>query len=169
MNYIHHYQSPLGKITMASDGKSLIGLWFEEQKYFASTINNETTETTLPIFKQTTKWLNTYFSGIQPDFTPKIKINTTSFRKKVYKILLSIPFGQTMTYGQIASIIAEQRGIKKTSSQAIGGAVSHNPISLIIPCHRVVGTNNNLTGYSGGIHRKIKLLELEMLNKHKKT
>ena len=161
MEYIHHYESILGTITMASDGETLIGLWFDGQKYFADCLENEYEEKMLPIFEQTDKWLNIYFSGKQPDFTPPLTMKTTEFRKAVWDIMLSIPYGKTMTYGEIADRIAKQKGLKKMSAQAVGGAVGHNSISLIIPCHRVVGTNGSLTGYAGGIAKKIKLLELE--------
>ena len=159
MDYIHHYQSPLGGITLASDGKALTGLWFDDQKYFADTLEKD-----LPIFEQAYKWLDVYFSGKAPDFTPSFLMKTTTFRKEVWKIMLSIPFGKTMTYGEIAAKIAKQKGVKHMSAQAVGGAVGHNSISLIIPCHRVVGTNGSLTGYAGGIDKKVKLLELEKAN-----
>ncbi len=161
MDYIHRYLSPLGGITLASDGEAIVGLWFDGQKYFADIITQNTPEKMLPIFKQTDKWLDIYFSGKAPDFTPSLVMKTTPFRKAVWEIMLSIPFGKTMTYGEIAAKIAKQKGLKQMSAQAIGGAVSHNSISLIIPCHRVIGTRGNLTGYAGGIDRKIKLLELE--------
>ena len=160
-NYIYHYNSPLGGITLASDGESLTGLWFDRQKNFPHKLISESTKAELPIFTQTINWLDTYFVGEIPDFTPPISIQTTPFRKAVYEILLSIPYGQTMTYGEIANIIAEQKGIERISAQAVGGAVGHNPISIIIPCHRVVGSDGSLTGYAGGIDRKIELLKLE--------
>ena len=161
MEYIHHYESPLGAITMASDGEALIGLWFDGQKYFADCLESEYEEKMLPIFEQADQWLSIYFSGQQPDFTPMLSMKTTEFRKAVWEIMLSIPYGKTMTYGVIAARIAKQKGLQKMSAQAVGGAVGHNSISLIIPCHRVVGTNGSLTGYAGGIEKKVKLLELE--------
>ncbi len=161
MNYIYHYNSPLGGMTLASDGEALTGLWFDGQKYFGDTLGKEFTECSLPVFAETAKWLDIYFSGEVPDFTPPISLNTTPFRKEVCDIMLTIPFGQTMTYGEIANIIAKQRGIARMSAQAVGGAVGHNPISLIIPCHRVVGADGSLTGYAGGIERKTALLRLE--------
>ena len=157
----YHYQSPLGGITMASDGTALTGLWFDGQKYFADTLTGEYTEKSLPIFEEVSRWLDLYFSGKEPDFTPPIQMKTTAFRKAVWEIMLTIPYGKTMTYGEIASRIAEQKGIAKMSAQAVGGAVGHNSISLIIPCHRVVGTNGSLTGYAGGIDKKVQLLKLE--------
>lgn len=161
MEYVSHYESPFGDITLASDGEALIGLWFDKQKYFADALDEKHEEKELQIFGQTKRWLDIYFSGKEPDFTPPLKMKTTPFRRAVWEIMLTIPYGQTMTYGEIAKKIAEQKGIKQMSAQAVGGAVGHNSISLIIPCHRVVGANGSLTGYAGGIDKKIKLLTLE--------
>ena len=161
MDYTHHYESPLGGITLASDGDAIIGLWFDGQKYFADTLDRVHEEKELPIFTEAEQWLDTYFSGKAPDFTPKLRMRTTAFRRSVWEIMLSIPFGQTMTYGEIADRIARQKGISGMSAQAVGGAVGHNAISLIIPCHRVVGADGSLTGYAGGIDKKEKLLEME--------
>lgn len=161
MEYIHHYESPFGGITMASDGKALMGLWFDGQKYFADGLEDNPEKKMLPIFEQTDKWLDIYFSGKMPDFTPPLIMKTTEFRKDVWNIMLSIPYGKTMTYGEIAERIVKQREIKVMSAQAVGGAVGHNLISLIIPCHRVIGTKGNLTGYAGGMEKKVKLLKLE--------
>ena len=161
MDYIHHYESPLGGITLASDGEVLIGLWFDGQKYFADTLDREHTEKVLPVFEQTVRWLDIYFSGRAPDFTPPLSMKTTQFRKAVWEIMLTIPYGKTMTYGEIADRIAKEKGLVRMSTQAVGGAVGHNSISLIIPCHRVVGTNGSLTGYAGGIDKKVKLLTME--------
>ena len=161
MNYIQHYTSPLGEITIASNGESLTGLWFDEQKYFPHKLISESLESELPIFTQTCNWLDIYFSGRIPDFNPPISLQSTPFRKAVYDILFTIPYGQTMTYGEIAHILAEQKGVQRMSAQAVGGAVGHNPISIIIPCHRVVGADGGLTGYAGGLDKKIYLLKLE--------
>ncbi len=161
MEYVYHYKSPLGNITLASDGLSITGLWFDGQKFFADSLDKNNEVKFLPIFDETIKWLDIYFSGKAPNFTPKIKMKTTDFRKAVWEIMLTIPYGQTMTYGEIANIISKQKGLRRMSAQAVGGAVAHNSISLIIPCHRVIGTNGNLTGYAGGIDKKIKLLTLE--------
>ena len=161
MNYIHHYASPLGSITLASDGKALTGLWFDGQKHFPNNLTADSTEAELPVFTQIVNWLDTYFSGKGPDFTPPLSLHTTPFRKAVYDILLTIPYGHTMTYGEIAGILAEQQGIQRMSAQAVGGAVGHNPIAIISPCHRVVGAGGSLTGYAGGLHRKKRLLRLE--------
>ena len=161
MTYIYNYASPLGSITLAGNGESLTGLWFDGQKYFPHKLILESIESELPIFTQTCNWLDIYFSGRIPDFIPPISLNTTPFRKAVYDILLTIPYGQTMTYGEIANIIAKQKGVERMSAQAVGGAVGHNPISIIVPCHRVVGADGSLTGYAGGLDKKIVLLNLE--------
>ena len=161
MDYTHHYESPFGGITLASDGEALTGLWFDGQKYFADTLDAEHEESRLSVFADADRWLNIYFSGKAPDFTPKLRMRATAFRRTVWKILLSVPFGQTITYGQIADRIAGRAGAGRMSAQAVGGAVAHNPISLIIPCHRVVGANGSLTGYAGGMDKKMKLLRLE--------
>ena len=161
MDYIHHYDSPLGGITLASDGNALTGLWFDGQKYFGDTLNQTYEEKNLPVFVQTEQWLDKYFSSRESDFTPPLLLKTTPFRKMIWEILLTIPYGKTMTYGEIARQAAQRMGLPRMSSQAVGGAVGHNAISIIIPCHRVVGSNGNLTGYAGGVDKKIKLLQLE--------
>lgn len=161
MIYVSYYKSPIGNITMASDSESLCGLWFDGQKYFASTVEGEAEDKPLPVFEQTKKWLDIYFSGNEPDFTPKLSLNGSEFHMAVWDILLTIPYGSVMTYGEIAKILAKQRGISRMSAQAVGGAVGHNPISIIVPCHRVVGTSGSLTGYAGGIDKKISLLKIE--------
>lgn len=164
MTYTYHYDSPLGGITLACNGTELTGLWFDGQKYFGDTLPENYEEKYLPIFEQTACWLDTYFSGTAPDFTPPLCMQTTPFRKAVWEIMLTIPFGKTMTYGEIANKIAIQKGIPSMSAQAVGGAVGHNSISLIIPCHRVVGSNGSLTGYAGGIDKKLQLLALEKID-----
>ena len=161
MDFTHHYESKLGGITLASDGNSLTGLWFDGQKYFGANLAEKHEPKELPVFEQTEKWLDIYFSGKAPDFTPPLSMNTTSFRKAVWEILLTIPFGRTMTYKEIGKRIAEQNGLESMSAQAVGGAVGHNPISIIIPCHRVIGSDGSLAGYAGGIDKKRKLLMLE--------
>ncbi len=161
MMYTCHYASPLGGVTLASDGTALTGLWFDGQKYFGDTLPREHTEQALPVFAEATRWLTVYFSGRKPDFTPPLAMETTPFRKAVWEILLTIPYGKTMTYGGIAKQLARKSGLSHMSAQAVGGAVGHNSISLIIPCHRVVGSNGSLTGYAGGIDKKIQLLQLE--------
>ena len=167
MHYINHYNSPLGKITFTSNGKELTGLWFNGQKYFASTLTKEYEQKNLPVFKQTAKWLDIYFSGKNPDFTPPLFLSSTSFRNEVWKILLTIPYGKIMTYGEIAKLMAENRGVEKMSARSVGGAVGYNPISIIVPCHRVVGTDGSLTGYAGGVDIKEKFLKFENVDMSK--
>ena len=169
MQYVTHYNSPIGAITIASDGTALTGLWFHGQKYFASTLSADYKEENLPVFAEAKHWLNMYFSGNKPDFTPPLCLNDSSFRMAVWQILQSIPYGQTITYGAIAKQLAAQSGQTKISAQAVGGAVGHNPISIIVPCHRVVGTGGSLTGYAGGIAKKIALLKLESIDVTKFT
>ena len=161
MTGIFHYDSPLGGITLSGNEGALTGLWFDGQKYFGASLPKEYGEKPLPVFRQAVRWLDTYFSGKAPDFTPPLCIQATPFRKTVWELLLTIPFGETMTYGEIAKRIAGQNGLSRMSAQAVGGAVGRNPIALIIPCHRVVGANGSLTGYAGGIEKKLWLLRLE--------
>ena len=161
MVYTAGYASPLGGITLACDERAIVGLWFDGQRYFGRTLPERTEHKEQSLHQQAKKWLDLYFSGRKPDFLPPLSYGNTPFRRAVSDIMLSIPYGQTMTYGEIAAILARQRGIEKMSAQAVGGAVGHNPISLMIPCHRVVGTGGSLTGYGGGIERKKKLLLLE--------
>jgi methylated-DNA-[protein]-cysteine S-methyltransferase len=167
-NFLAHYDSPLGGITLASDGTALTGLWFDGQRHFGETLRSEhaVVETChgaslQPIFHDAARWLDTYFSGGIPDFTPSIVLHGSEFRQAVWRVLQTIPYGQTVTYGDIARQLAAERGIPKVSARAVGGAVGHNPISLIIPCHRVIGANGSLTGYAGGVERKAWLLRLE--------
>lgn len=162
MDYTAHYRSPLGGITLASDGEALVGLWFDGQKYFADVLDNHHEEMgDLPVFDETRRWLDIYFSGRAPEFTPRLCMRASDFRKRVWEIMLTIPFGHTMTYGDIARLIACERGIPTMGAQAVGGAVGHNSISLIIPCHRVVGAGGSLTGYAGGVDKKRRLLQME--------
>ena len=161
MSYIWYYDSPLGEITLTGSETALTGLWFDKQKYSEDMLIRDAEQKLVPVFEETARWLDLYFNGREPDFTPPLSTKTTPFRKAVQEIMLTIPYGQTMTYGAIAERIAKQRGISRMSAQAVGGAVGHNPISIIIPCHRVVGTGGNLTGYGGGIDKKIQLLTLE--------
>ncbi len=161
MQYISHYQSPMGEILLAADEIGLTGLWFEGQKYFALYLKKEHEEKELPVFEQAKTWLDIYFSGREPDCKVPLHFIGTDFQNEVWEILYSIPYGQTMTYGEIAKQLAAKRGLKRMSAQAVGGAVARNEISIIVPCHRVVGTNGSLTGYAGGIKKKIELLKLE--------
>lgn len=161
--FLQKYKTPTcySNIIMSSDGTYLTGLWFEDSKDSFKHIGKYK-QKNLPIFDETKKWLDIYFEGKEPKFIPKYKIdNLTSFRKQVIDIMNKIPYGKLVSYNDIAKEIAKIKGIKKMSAQAVGGAVGWNPICIIIPCHRVIGANGNLTGYGGGIKNKIKLLELE--------
>ena len=189
MIYTMQYESPLGPIVVSCDDDAITGLWFEGQKYFGSTLPAEslpkespspgpatstpspeatptqapaTPQSLHPLLAEATRWLDIYFSGRQPDFTPPLRLPSTPFRALVSEIMLEIPFGTTTTtYAAIAAEVARRQGRSSSSAQAVGGAVAHNPISLIIPCHRVVATSGSLTGYAGGLRRKIALLTLE--------
>ena len=161
MIYTSKYTSPLGGILLAADEVGLRGLWFDGQKYFARDLPDERTERETPVLSEAKRWLDLYFGGQEPDFLPPLHPVGTPFRQAVWEILLRIPYGKTVTYGEISKQLAEKMGLERMSAQAVGGAVGHNKISIIIPCHRVVGSNGSLTGYAGGINRKIKLLELE--------
>ena len=161
MAYTCHFESPLGPLTAASDGENLTGLWFDGQKYFAAGLDPEHEEKNLPVFEETGRWLGLYFRGEIPDFVPTLRLKGTAFQMAVWEILLTIPYGETMTYGEIARKIASAQGLAQMSAQAVGGAVGHNPVSLIVPCHRVVGADGSLTGYAGGVERKRRLLMIE--------
>lgn len=164
MKYINHYTSVMGHMLFAADEIGLTGVWFENQKYYASTLSPTHQEKDLPVFEQTKHWLNIYFSGQEPDFLPPIHMVGSPFQIAVWKILQNIPYGKTTTYGEIAQILAKQKGLFQMSAQAVGGAVGHNKIAILIPCHRVIGKNGNLTGYAGGIEKKTQLLKLEKTN-----
>ena len=154
MILLRHMDSPLGGITLAGEGDCLIGLWLDGQTHFASTLTGEPAEGWLPVFGDASRWLDTYFSGRVPDFTPRLDLRGTPFRRKVWEQLLRIPYGQTVTYGELARLVGG-------SPRATGGAVGHNPVSLIVPCHRVIGAGGRLTGYAGGLELKSRLLQLE--------
>ena len=158
-----NYSSPLGQLTLASDGKALVGLWIEIQKFSGDTIRKEMARRDrLPVFGAAKDWLDRYFAGKKPAISelPLAPIGS-EFRQEIWKILCEIPYGETTTYGEIAKKVAEKQNKTRMSPQAVGGAVGHNPISIIIPCHRVIGSNNSLTGYAGGIDKKIWLLRNE--------
>ena len=171
MTYTQHYDSPLGGILLAADDVGLTGLWFDGQKYFARGLFNERIEQETSVLAEAKRWLDIYFTGKEPDFTPPLHPVGSAFRRSVWEILLQIPYGQTTTYGEIARKLAKETAAVTTPkkagakrhvcAQAVGGAVGHNPISLIIPCHRVVGASGSLIGYAGGVERKIQLLKLE--------
>ncbi len=163
MIYSTHYSSPIGSILLAGSEEKLVGLWIEGQKYFGDTVDEVMTENSnLSIFTATKNWLDKYFAGQKPAISElPMAPNGGEFRTAVWDILCEIPYGEVITYGDIAKKMAARMNRASMSSQAVGGAVGRNPISIIIPCHRVVGANGSLTGYAGGLDKKIKLLELE--------
>ena len=146
MQYTTKYETPLGSVLLAADETGLTGLWFDGAGYYAAGLAARHEEKEVPK---------------QPECLPPLHMIGSPFRIRVWEMLLQIPYGQTMTYGELAAQIAKERGIERMSAQAVGGAVAHNPISILIPCHRMVGTNGSLTGYAGGIPRKVELLKLE--------
>ncbi len=156
MHYTALYTSPLGNILLASDGEAVTGLWFEGQRHFARTLIGEREERALPVFAEAARWLDVYFSGEEPGPTPLLRPAGTPFQMEVWALLRDIPYGETRTYGALAAQLA-----RHISARAVGGAVGKNPISILIPCHRVVGAGGSLTGYAGGVDKKAALLELE--------
>lgn len=169
MIYTSYYNSPIGKLLLASKDNKLIGVWIQGQKYYLGKLKDEIKEQNLEeILIKTKKWLDRYFNQENPNISElDLAPIGAEFRQRVWNILCKIPYGKTITYGEIAKQIAKDMGRKRMSSQAIGGAVSHNPISIIIPCHRVIGKGGNLIGYAGGVDIKVKLLKLENANMEK--
>lgn len=165
MQYTSKYISPLGSILLAADETGLTGLWFEGQKYYARTLDPQNEEKELPVLAQTKQWLDIYFSGRKPEFQVPLHVAGTTFQHKVWKLLYAIPYGQTTTYGAIAKQIAMQDGLERMSAHAVGNAVGRNPVSIIVPCHRVIGSDGSLTGYAGGLEKKIALLKIEAGNR----
>lgn len=162
MRYAAFYPSPFGTVTMTADETGLTGLWLPNQA--SNRRENLPEAPELPVFQETRRWLDVYFSGREPDFLPPLHLMGTAFQKSVWEILLTIPYGKTTTYGEIARKIAARQGKSSMSAQAVGGAVGSNPISILVPCHRVVGKSGNLTGYAGGLDKKVFLLQLEHLD-----
>lgn len=161
MEYISEYSSPIGDILLASDEKAVTGLWFKEQKYFAATLDKENGHGEPLVLKEAKIWLDGYFAGEHVDMTVPLAPKGSTFRQEVWKILMEIPYGEVAAYGEIARRMAERMGRASMSAQAVGGAVGHNPVSILIPCHRVLGTDGSLTGYAAGTDKKKWLLELE--------
>ena len=171
MSYLYRYASPVGGLTLSSDGDALTGLWFDGQKYFMEAYGADgkrvalslegCREAPLPVFEEAKAWLDCYFGGGVPDFTPPLRLYGTAFRKAVWELLLGVPYGHTVTYGELAAASAERLGRVRMSARAIGNAVGRNPISIIVPCHRVTGAGGKLTGYSAGLDTKARLLALE--------
>lgn len=164
MIYISEYESPLGKMTLAEENGFLIGLWFNDQKYFGSNLTDKVEHKETTTILESKHWLDIYFNGEEPKFTPKLAYGSSPFQKIVLDILLTIPYGHTKAYGEIAKEVAHKLNKGKMSAQAVGNAISHNPISIIIPCHRVLSGDGSLAGYAGGIDRKEKMLELENIS-----
>ena len=169
MTFIQHLDSPLGPILLAADDVGLTGLWFEGQKYFAATLPAEVQTKETPALREGRRWLDLYFAGKEPKTSPPLHLIGTPFRLSVWKLLSEIPYGKTTTYGDIAQRLAQERGLPRLSARAVGSAVGRNPISLIIPCHRVIGRNGRLTGYAGGLHRKAYLLAMEKRHGDRET
>lgn len=161
MQYTTTYQSPLGGLLLACDEIGLTGLWFEGEKFYALGLDSDHEEKEMPVFAKVKRWLDIYFSGHEPDIVPPLHMIGSDFQISVWKLLMQISYGETTTYGELAKRMAKERGLPRMSAQAVGGAVGHNRISIIVPCHRVVGAGGSLTGYAGGIDRKKKLLTLE--------
>ena len=161
MTFTQRYDSPMGGILLAADEIGLTGVWFDGQKYFARGLPEERAERNTPVLSAARHWLDVYFTGREPDFMPPLNPVGSGFQRAVWELLLQIPYGQTTTYGALAQKLAQQQGLAHMSAQAVGGAVGRNKISILIPCHRVVGTGGSLTGYAGGVDRKAGLLELE--------
>ena len=155
------YKSPLGRMLLAVDEEGLTGAWFEGQKYLPEGVAPENEETALPpVLESACRWLDLYFSGQEPDFMPRLHLEGTAFRRAVWELLRKIPYGETTTYGALAKQLEAETG-RRVSAQAVGGAVGHNPVSILVPCHRVVGQQGSLTGYAGGLDKKLRLLILE--------
>ena len=160
MDWIRHFLSPLGPVTLASDGTCLTGLWFDGQRHFGAGLSSDRIGGNLPVLDMAAEWLRVYFGGGIPDFTPPLRLTGTPFRQAVWDALLAVPYGETVSYGELAETLSRTYS-RVMGARAVGGAVGHNPVSLIVPCHRVVGAGGAVTGYAGGIMRKIRLLELE--------
>lgn len=167
MLYYQKISSPLGEITLRSDGDALTGLWFADDKHYGDKDIQGAKIAELSVFTLAEKWLAEYFAGAKPEVIVPLRFAGSDFQERVWKILQKIPYGQLVTYGDIAREIAAQRGLTRMSAQAVGGAVGHNPLCIIVPCHRVVGASGSLTGYGGKMWRKVRLLELEGVDMNK--
>ncbi|WP_293832979.1 methylated-DNA--[protein]-cysteine S-methyltransferase [uncultured Phascolarctobacterium sp.] len=169
MLYYKKVASPLGEITLRSDGEALTGLWFADDKHYGAKDIAGAALADLDVFMQAEAWLAEYFAGREPKVSVPLKLQGSEFQMQVWRLLQDIPYGRLVTYGDIAKKIAAQKGVARMSAQAVGGAVGHNPMCIIVPCHRVVGANGSLTGYGGGMWRKVRLLELEKVDMSKLT
>ena len=169
MLYYKKLASPLGEITLRSDGEALTGLWFADDKHYGAKDIAGAALADLDVFMQAEEWLAEYFAGREQKVSVPLKLQGSEFQMQVWRLLQDIPYGRLVTYGDIAKKIAAQKGVARMSAQAVGGAVGHNPLCIIVPCHRVVGANGSLTGYGGGMWRKVRLLELEKVDMSKLT
>ncbi len=169
MLYYKKVASPLGEITLRSDGEALTGLWFANDKHYGAKDIAGAALADLDVFTQVEAWLAEYFAGHEPKVSVPLKLQGSEFQMQIWRLLQDIPYGRLVTYGDIAKKIAAQKGMARMSAQAVGGAVGHNPLCIIVPCHRVVGANGSLTGYGGGMWRKVRLLELEKVAMSKLT
>lgn len=169
MFYYKKLASPLGEITLCSDGEALTGLWFADDRHYGAKDIAGAALADLDVFTQAEEWLAEYFAGREPKVSVPLKLQGSEFQMQVWRLLQDIPYGRIVTYGDIAKKIAAQKGVARMSAQAVGGAVGHNPLCIIVPCHRVVGANGSLTGYGGGMWRKVRLLELEKVDMSKLT
>lgn len=169
MLYYKKLASPLGEITLRSDGEALTGLWFADDKHYGAKDIAGAALADLDVFMQAEAWLAEYFAGRESKVSVPLKLQGSEFQMQVWRLLQDIPYGRLVTYGDIAKKIAAQKGVARMSAQAVGGAVGHNPLCIIVPCHRVVGANGSLTGYGGGMWRKVRLLELEKVAMSKLT
>lgn len=169
MFYYKKLASPLGEITLCSDGEALTGLWFADDRHYGAKDIAGAALADLDVFTQAEEWLAEYFAGREPKVSVPLKLQGSEFQMQVWRLLQDIPYGRLVTYGDIAKKIAAQKGVARMSAQAVGGAVGHNPLCIIVPCHRVVGANGSLTGYGGGMWRKVRLLELEKVDMSKLT
>ena len=165
MQYLSTYMSPLGEMLIAAEDNGLVGLWFQGAKHYAAGLNAHCEHKETALITQTKMWLDEYFAGREPTFTPQLAPHGTPFQMEVWELLRNVPYGKTTTYGEIANAIAKRHGAPRMSAQAVGGAVGSNKISLIIPCHRVVGANNSLVGYAAGTDKKAYLLQMEKVGK----
>ncbi len=162
MIYAQHYASPLGEMLLACDEVGLVGVWFEGQRYYPEIASFQFVSR--PILSQTVEWLENYFKGLKPAYLPPLHLRGSDFQLEVWSLLCEISYGEIVTYSDLARRIAARRGLSSMSAQAVGGAVGRNPISILIPCHRVVGANGSLIGYAGGLERKEWLLKWEKVN-----
>lgn len=169
MLYYKKLASPLGEITLRSNGEALTGLWFVDDKHYGAKDIAGAALADLELFMQAEAWLAEYFAGREPKVSVPLKLQGSEFQMQVWRLLQDIPYGRLVTYGDVAKKIAAQKGVARMSAQAVGGAVGHNPLCIIVPCHRVVGDNGSLTGYGGGMWRKVRLLELEKVDMSKLT